>query len=64
MGEEPEYINEQELSIFINRSVSSLRNDRFLRRGIPYYKFGRSVRYNKQEARVFMEKHKIKTETI
>jgi len=64
MNQGQEYLNEKEVSKLINRALSSLRNDRFLRRGIPYTKFGRSVRYNKEEVIRFMENRKIQTEPI
>ena len=56
------YIDERELSHLIKRALSSLRNDRFHGRGIPYIKIGRSVRYNREEVINFMESRKIYTE--
>jgi len=44
--------------------LSSLRNDRFIERGIPYIKIGRSVRYSLEDVLRFMEEHKIQTEAI
>ena len=37
----------------------SLANNRHLRRGIPYYKVGRSIRYKLSDVLEFMEKHRI-----
>ena len=38
--------NEREVSAITGRALSTLRNDRFARRGIPYLKISkRSIRY-------------------
>ncbi len=58
------YISEKEVSHFTGRALSSLRNDRFNRRGIPYIKYGRSVRYSYHDVIAFMENRKIKTESL
>lgn len=41
----PIWIDEKIVSKITGRAIQTLRNDRFHRRGIPYYKIGRSVRY-------------------
>ena len=62
MIQEPCYIDEQECSRITGRKLPTLRNDRHLGRGLPYIKFGRSVRYNLQDVVRFMEARKIQTE--
>jgi len=64
MQEKPQYLTEAEVTKITGRALSTLRNDRFNGRGIPYYKIGRSVRYNLDEVVSFMEDHKIKTQRI
>jgi hypothetical protein len=59
----PRYIDEQEVARISGRALSTLRNERFNRRGIPYYKVGRSVRYNLQDVIDFMEAHRVQTGT-
>lgn len=54
-----EYINEKEVSEIIGRALPTLRNDRHRRRGIPYVKIGRSVRYALRDVIAFMEDRKI-----
>ncbi|MFH1077469.1 MAG: hypothetical protein V1753_11685, partial [Pseudomonadota bacterium] len=40
------YLNEIEVAAITGRAVSTLRNERHLRRGLPYLKIGkRSIRY-------------------
>ena len=39
-----QYLNEKEVSGITRRALSTLRNERFRRCGIPYIKVGRSVR--------------------
>jgi Helix-turn-helix domain len=56
------YIDEQEVARITGRALSTLRNERFNRRGIPYYKVGRSVRYSLQDVIDFMEAHRVQTD--
>lgn len=58
------YVDEREVSKITQRALSTLRNDRHQRRGIPYYKIGRSVRYSHEDVIAFMESRKIQTEKI
>jgi predicted DNA-binding transcriptional regulator AlpA len=43
----------------VNLSPQTLRNWRSQRRGPPYFKIGRAVRYNLQDLREWMAKHRI-----
>ncbi len=58
------YITEKEVSLFTGLSLSLLRNSRFNRKGIPYVKVGRSVRYKYSDVTNFMEARMVKTEPI
>ena len=58
------YFTEKEVSLFTGRALSTLRNERFHRKGIPYVKVGRSVRYSREEVKNFMEARRIDTEPI
>lgn len=54
------YLNEFEVAEITGRAVSTLRNDRFLRRGIPYLKISkRSIRYRTPDVIDFMEARPI-----
>lgn len=54
------YLTEKEVSLLTSRALSTLRNDRFLRRGIPYLKISkRSIRYRNTDVRNFMEARPI-----
>jgi len=59
-----QYLNEKEVAKITRLSLATLRNDRFLSRGIPYVKIGRSVRYSLEDVIQYMESHKIKTAPI
>jgi predicted DNA-binding transcriptional regulator AlpA len=61
MDPEIRYLNERQVAHLINRSLSTLRNERCRGCGIPYIKVGRSVRYNCSDVFQFMEQRKIKT---
>ena len=56
-----EYIDEREVRKITKRALPTLRNDRFNKRGIPYVKLGRSVRYRLADVLEFMESRKINT---
>ena len=59
------YLNEVEVSAFTGRALSTLRNDRFLRRGIPYLKISkRSVRYRTEDVVNFMEARPISFDEV
>lgn len=54
------FLNEQEVAAVTGRAVSTLRNDRHLRRGIPYLKVSqRSIRYRTPDVLNFMEARPI-----
>ncbi len=50
------FLNEFEVSALTGRAVATLRNDRHLRRGLPYLKVGqKSIRYRTADVMHFME---------
>jgi hypothetical protein len=54
------YLNEKETAELTGRALSTLRNDRHLRRGLPYLKIGRrAIRYKLEDILAFMENHRI-----
>ena len=58
----PRYLTESEVSEITRMSLSTLRNDRFMRKGMSYVKIGRSVRYSLEDVIEFMESRKIRLE--
>jgi hypothetical protein len=61
MESEPKYLTEVQVAEITGRALSTLRNERFCRRGIPYIKIGRSVRYSLEDVIRYMDSHKIDT---
>lgn len=55
----PRYLDEKRVSEITGRALPTLRNDRFNRRGIPYIKCGRQVKYSLADVIEFMESRKI-----
>jgi len=54
------YLTEQEVSKITGLALSTLRNQRHQRRGIPYLKIGgRAIRYKSADTTAYMEKHRI-----
>lgn len=58
---EKKWIGEKEVSEMTGRKLPTLRNDRFLGRGLPYTKMGKSVRYAVDDVVQFMESRRIST---
>jgi len=57
------YLNEFEAAAITGRAVSTLRNERHLRRGFPYLKIGkRSIRYKTADIIATMEARRISFE--
>ena len=55
----PEYLTEKQVAVMTGFSLSKLRNDRFLCRGLPYYKIGKCVRYGYEEIISYIEANRI-----
>ena len=60
--EQIKYINEKKVAEMLDGSVQTIRNDRHLKRGLPYIKKGRMVRYSLADVIRYMEQHKVETE--
>jgi predicted DNA-binding transcriptional regulator AlpA len=57
---EKKYLNEKEVAAITGRAVSTYRNERFMRKGLPYLKVGgRSIRYKTEDVIAFMESRRI-----
>jgi hypothetical protein len=57
----PTYLNEKQVSEITKLALPTLRNNRFQRKGIPYCKVGRAIRYNMEDVIKYMESRKIIT---
>lgn len=57
-------LTEQEVAKILKCSLSKLRNDRSLGRGLAYCKFGFSVRYDEADVRAEVESRKIRPEAV
>ena len=53
------YLTEKETAELTRKTLSTLRNDRHLRRGLPYVKDGKSIRYSLSDVISYMEGRKI-----
>jgi hypothetical protein len=61
MNQNHRYIDEREVSRITGRALPTLRNDRHRGQGVPYYKFGRQVRYKISDVLDFAESNRIET---
>ena len=59
-----QYIKEEKVSEITGLKLPTLRNHRHLRKGIPYIKIGKSVRYDTEDVYNFMEKRRIYPEEL
>jgi predicted DNA-binding transcriptional regulator AlpA len=59
MKDVEKFINEKQVAEMTRLSVATLRNDRWLGRGIPYVKLGRSVRYSLEAVLNYMQAHTV-----
>jgi len=60
---EKRYLTEKQVSELTGFALSTLRNNRFKRQGIPYLKIGkRTVRYLLDDVLAYMESRRIQTE--
>lgn len=57
------WVNDCEVAKITGFSVSTLRNDRHLKKGIPYTKRGRAVRYSLTDVQNYMTKRRVDTES-
>jgi hypothetical protein len=56
------WVDEKKVFAVTGRALPTLRNDRSLRRGIPFSKIGKSVKYRMSDVIEYMEKHRVETE--
>ncbi len=56
---EPTWLCERDVSRMLGISMGKLRIDRCKRRGLPYVKFGKSVRYALTDIQTYMDSRKI-----
>ena len=57
-------LDEHQVAVLTGRGLQSLRNDRHCRRGFPYVKFGRSVRYKLKDVLASIESGRINPEAL
>lgn len=56
------YLTEKQVKEITGIALSTLRNHRFLRKGIPYSRYGRKIIYDQKDVVAYLENHKIKTD--
>lgn len=59
-----EVFDEHEAARRLGKSVQTLRNNRCSRKGPPYFKLGRSVRYKASDLLDYLERHRIDPEAV
>ena len=52
-------LNDREVALLVGKSVQSLRNDRYMGRGAPYFKVGGAVRYRRGEVLKWLDAQRI-----
>lgn len=57
-------ITEKDLSRWLNRSLGSIRRDRLVRRGVPYIRVGRLVRYRREDVLAYLTANIEQTDAL
>lgn len=57
----PRFLIEKEVSELMRCSLSKLRADRWLRRGVTFVKNGHCVLYNEKDVLDFLDSRRVKT---
>ena len=57
-------VTELKVSELTGMSLATLRNHRWLGKGIPYIKIGRSVRYFESDVQDFLNQLKVQTKPL
>jgi hypothetical protein len=57
-----QYIREKQVAEITSLKLPTLRNHRFLGKGIPYIKVGKTVLYDPDDVIAFMESHRVRME--
>lgn len=58
------YLNEKQLAEITGMALSTIRNHRAARKGIPFVKMQKSVRYDLSDVIAFMDSNKVETNTV
>lgn len=61
MQDLPEVMTTKQLAALLSVGTAKLDEDRYLNRGIPYVRIGRSIRYLKADVLKFFEDNRIRT---
>jgi hypothetical protein len=54
LAEMPEFMNPRETARVVRKTVNSLAQDRYLRRGLPYIKTGRQILYARADVLAYL----------
>lgn len=54
-------LNEKQVAELTEVSVGKLRNDRNLKRGLPFVRVGGAVRYKVEDVRTYVEHNRVET---
>ena len=58
----PQFLSEVEVAKILGISCASLQQHRWLGRGIPFIKVGRSVRYSVDDLQAYIEENRVDPE--
>mgnify|MGYP001484377447 CR=1 len=59
-----QYLSEKQVSESTGIALSTLRNHRFLKKGIPYSRYGRKILYSQEDVLAYLKDHRVKTESV
>ncbi len=59
MAKLAEFVSDKQLAKLLGISVDVIRSHRKEKKGLPFYRFGRSVRYSLHDVRKYIEHNKV-----
>ena len=58
----PQFLSEIEVAKILSISRATLQQNRWLNRGLPFFKVGRSVRYSGDDLQAYIEENRVDPE--
>ena len=58
----PQFLTEKQVSLMTKQSQKTLQQHRWKNTGIPYHKFGGTVRYSEEDVLQYMKNCRVETE--
>ncbi|MFV1500804.1 helix-turn-helix domain-containing protein [Mycobacterium kansasii] len=58
----PDVATPEQVAKYVHKSEQALAQDRYLRRGLPYVKYGKRIRYLRQDVLDYLAANRVETD--